>query len=180
MRGSVDGGIAFYYRDDHVPDAIDVKIAQALGHLAAAAISSAELHAEQQALQQAAVKAAARARLLAEISEHLSSLDDRKSLESLATLTVPSFADWCIVDLLDDEGVLRQLSVVHVDPERVAFARAYSERYALQAGPPVRGLSGPALGSVHSSRALDRRGAGGGGARFRATGPDALARPALA
>ncbi len=136
VRGSVDGGIAFYYRDDHVPDAIDVKIAQALGHLAAAAISSAELHAEQQALQQAAVKAAARARLLAEISEHLSSLDDRKSLESLATLTVPSFADWCIVDLLDDEGVLRQLSVVHADPERVAFARAYSERYALRPDHP--------------------------------------------
>ena len=136
VRGSVDGGIAFYYRDGRVPDAIDVKIAQALGHLAAAAISSAELHAEQQALQQTAMKAAARARLLAEISEHLSSLDDRKSLESLATLAVPTFADWCIVHLLDDEGVLRQLSVVHVDPERVALARAYSERYALKPDHP--------------------------------------------
>jgi signal transduction histidine kinase len=114
VRGRAGGGLSFYYRDRREPDALEVRIAQALGHLAAAAIS----------------KAAARARLLAEISEHLSSLDDRKGLESLATLTVPTFADWCIVDLLDHEGVLRQLSVVHVDPERVAFARAYSERYA--------------------------------------------------
>jgi signal transduction histidine kinase/PAS domain-containing protein len=136
VRGSVGGGIAFYYRGDRVPDAIDVKIAQALGHLAAAAISSAELHAEQQALQQAAVRAAARARLLAEISEHLSSLDDRKNLEALATLTVPAIADWCIVDLLDDDGVLRQLSVVHENPAQVKLAREYSQRYALRADHP--------------------------------------------
>jgi signal transduction histidine kinase/PAS domain-containing protein/ActR/RegA family two-component response regulator len=136
VRGRVSGGIAFYYRDQRQPEAIDIRIAQALGHLAAAAISSAELHAEQQALQQTAVRAAARARLLAEISGHLNSLDDRKNLESLATLTVPGLADWCIVDLVDDEGVLRQLSVVHVDPEQVAFARAYSARYGLRPDHP--------------------------------------------
>jgi PAS domain S-box-containing protein len=136
VRGTVGGAISFYYHDRYVPDAIDVKIAQALGHLAAAAISSAELHAEQQALQQAAVKAAARARLLAEISEQLNSLDDRKNLESLATLTVPSLADWCIVDLLDDGGVLRQLSVVHENPAQVKLARDYSQRYTLRTDHP--------------------------------------------
>ena len=79
VRGRTGGGVTFYYRHSQ-PDPIDVTIAQALGHLAAAAISSAELHAEQQALQRATVRSASRARFLAELSERLSSLDDARNL----------------------------------------------------------------------------------------------------
>ena len=47
-HGRPEGSIVFYFRQLHRPDAIDMKVAEALGHLAAAAISSAELYAEQQ------------------------------------------------------------------------------------------------------------------------------------
>jgi PAS domain S-box-containing protein len=132
VRERPGGGVSFYYRADRRPDEIDVKIAQALGHLAAAAISSAELHAERQALQQAAVKAATRAQFLAELSERVSSLDHEQNLETLAALTVPHLADWCIVDLLDDNGALRRLTVAHTDSRQVAFAREYSAKYELR------------------------------------------------
>ena len=49
MHGRPEGSIVFYFRESHHPDAIDMKVAEALGHLAAAAISSAELYAEQRA-----------------------------------------------------------------------------------------------------------------------------------
>lgn len=49
MHGRPEGSIVYYYRRLHRPDAIEMKVAEALGHLAAAAVSSAELYAEQQA-----------------------------------------------------------------------------------------------------------------------------------
>jgi signal transduction histidine kinase len=48
-HGRPEGSIVFHFRQTHGPGAIDLKVAEALGHLAAAAISSAELYAEQQA-----------------------------------------------------------------------------------------------------------------------------------
>jgi signal transduction histidine kinase len=48
MHGRPEGSIVLYFREQYSPDAIDMKVAEALGHLAAAAISSAELYSEQQ------------------------------------------------------------------------------------------------------------------------------------
>jgi signal transduction histidine kinase/ActR/RegA family two-component response regulator len=48
MHGRPEGSIVYYFRRPYRPDAIDLKVAEALGHLAAAAMSSAELYAEQQ------------------------------------------------------------------------------------------------------------------------------------
>ena len=46
------------------------------------------------------------------------SLDTGRSLAAIAELLVPSFADQCIVDLLDDGGVLRRAVTVRVDHKR--------------------------------------------------------------
>ena len=48
MHGRPEGSIVYYFREQYSPDAIDMKVAEALGHLVAAAMSSAELYAEQQ------------------------------------------------------------------------------------------------------------------------------------
>ncbi len=50
IRGRPAGSIVYYYRERHRPQPIEFQIAEALGHLASAAISSAELHLEQQQL----------------------------------------------------------------------------------------------------------------------------------
>ena len=54
---------------------------------------------------------------LAEASALLSSsLNYRTVLERLANLVVPTLADWCAVDMLEDNGTLRRLAVAHGDP----------------------------------------------------------------
>ena len=62
-------------------------------------------------------------RFLAESSSSLaSSLDYRTTLANVAGLAVPTLADWCAVDVLDDDGSIERVAVEHSDPEKVALA----------------------------------------------------------
>ena len=61
-----------------------------------------------------------------------SSLDYRTTLTQLAQIVVPDLADWCAVHIVEDDGVLRQLAVAHVDPAKVEWANELMRRY-----PPV-------------------------------------------
>jgi PAS domain S-box-containing protein len=66
---------------------------------------------------------------LVEASEALvSTLDVDTTLERLASLAVPRVADWCSIDLVDDDG-LRNVAVAHADPARLALARELRRRY---------------------------------------------------
>jgi PAS domain S-box-containing protein len=60
-----------------------------------------------------------------------SSLDYEATLASVARLTVPHLADWCGVDIVDEDGRIRQLAVAHVDPAKVEMARDFSRRFPL-------------------------------------------------
>jgi PAS domain S-box-containing protein len=62
----------------------------------------------------------------AEIS---SSLDYEATLRNLAGMAVPHLADWCAVDILDQEGLPRRLAVMHIDPARVELARDVHRRW---------------------------------------------------
>ena len=69
-------------------------------------------------------------RLLARGGEALSSsLNYERTLQEVADLAVPSLADWCGVSMPDRHGLIAQVAVAHSDPEKVAFARSYSQRY---------------------------------------------------
>jgi len=69
-------------------------------------------------------------RLLARAGAALSSsLHYEGTLQDVADLAVPTLADWCGVSMPDRHGVIKQVAVAHSDPEKVAFARRYSERY---------------------------------------------------
>ena len=71
----------------------------------------------------------ARLAFLARASAELgSSLDYEATLANVARLAVPTFADWCGIDLLRD-GRLDRLAVAHVDPQKVELARDLAERY---------------------------------------------------
>ena len=81
-------------------------------------------------------------RFLADAGEVLAaSLDAEVTLANLARLTVPVLADWCAVDLVAEDGRVRRVAVAHVDPEKVALARAIQERYPFDRDAP----RGPAL-----------------------------------
>ena len=57
------------------------------------------------------------------------SLDHERTLAAVARMAVPDLADWCAVDLLDDDGTIRQLAVAHVDPDKVTLAVELRRRY---------------------------------------------------
>ena len=68
--------------------------------------------------------------LLVEASAVLgSSLDYRSTLAQVAELAVPRLADWCGIDVVEEDGSLRQLAIVHTDPTKLTFALELQERY---------------------------------------------------
>ena len=70
-------------------------------------------------------------RFLAEASKLLAELSDVPStLQKVARLAVPHFADWCAVDLLAPDGSLQRQAVAHADPAKVALAHELHRRYA--------------------------------------------------
>jgi GAF domain-containing protein len=67
---------------------------------------------------------------LAEASDVLSSsLDYRETLSSVARFAVPTLADWCAVDVMDEDGSVERLAVEHPNPEKVALAYEIERRY---------------------------------------------------
>lgn len=69
-------------------------------------------------------------RFLAQIGATLSSsLDYRATLASVARLAVPHLADWCAVDIVEEDGSLKRLAVEHEDPQKVQLAHELQERY---------------------------------------------------
>ena len=80
------------------------------------------------AVDQAADRATKLAFLADASSELASSLDYGTTLSNVARLAVPTLADWCAVQVLED-GRLRTLAVAHVDPAKVELAWEMHERY---------------------------------------------------
>src|SRR5215208_5905639 len=65
-----------------------------------------------------------------------SSLDYRETLAKVARLAVPRLADWCVVDVVEEDGALSRLAVEHEDPDKAALARELQERYPSDPGAP--------------------------------------------
>jgi PAS domain S-box-containing protein len=77
-----------------------------------------------------AATAAERLNFLLRASELLSStLDYQETLQQVADLAVPRIADWCTVDLIDEEGSIESVAVAHVDPAKIQLAAELRERY---------------------------------------------------
>jgi len=130
INNQVAGTIVFYYRSPHKFTDPETRIAGALGNLASAALGTAELYDRQAELRGLAEGAERRSSFVARVGQVLaSSLDYETTLVSVTRLAVPSFADWCSVDIVDEGGDLRRLAVQHVDPAKVEFAFDYNARY---------------------------------------------------
>jgi hypothetical protein len=57
------------------------------------------------------------------------------TLANVAKLAVPGFADWCAIDVVEDDR-LHRLAVEHVDPAKVALAVEVEERYPSERDAP--------------------------------------------
>jgi PAS domain S-box-containing protein len=74
-------------------------------------------------------------RFLAQASAQLATLDDiGTTLQRVAQLAVPNFADWCALDMLAPDGTIARVAVAHVDPAKARLARELFERYGSRPG----------------------------------------------
>jgi len=123
IGGHGTGTLVFYYRTPHEFDDVEVQTARALGNLAAAAITSAELFEAQRRSREQAERANRQTAFLAEASAALgSSLDYEETLRTVAQLAVPQIADWCAVDVVDEHGEVQRLAVSHIDSAQASSA----------------------------------------------------------
>ena len=71
-----------------------------------------------------------RQRLLNEVSAALVSLLDHQfTLQEIARMIVPAFADYCRIVLLDDRGEIKEITVDHIDPDRASLVQALYDEY---------------------------------------------------
>ncbi|HEX9044723.1 MAG TPA: ATP-binding protein [Candidatus Limnocylindrales bacterium] len=111
-----------------------------LGLYAAGAIVISALGGHMHEARERAEAARARADFLADASAVLTeSLDTLTTVESLAQVAVPAYADWCAIDLLDASGRFTSSRIAHRDPQKVALG------YRLRREHPLRidAASGP-------------------------------------
>ena len=72
----------------------------------------------------------------ARVAETLSkTLEYEQTLTNIAKLAVPHVADWCAVDVLQEDGDLARLAVAHVNAAKVALANDVRRRYEDPAAP---------------------------------------------
>ncbi|MEA5504489.1 PAS domain S-box protein [Halotia wernerae UHCC 0503] len=63
-------------------------------------------------------------RYIAQTSSILAtSLDYEETLEQIAKISVPQLADWCLVEILNEDGSIRRLPIAHADPSKADWAR---------------------------------------------------------
>ncbi len=142
-RGEILGVISLIRGDG--PRALrgaDVEVAEQLAHRAALAVDNARLYRETRRREETM-------RFFAEASTLLSSSLDYVSIcERLAALVVPSFADWCGVEVTDD-GELHSVAIAHVDPSKVEVGREMRRRY-----PPDSAAPGGPYAVARTGRAV--------------------------
>ena len=123
----------------------DVGLAEELAGRAALPLDNARLYEAERRAREEAESSLERLTFLAQASEILAaSLDAGDTLAAVARLAVPRLADWCLVDLLEDDGSIRQSAVAHVDPAKERLSRELRARY-----PPARGTP-RARGTPHA------------------------------
>jgi PAS domain S-box-containing protein len=74
---------------------------------------------------------------LSEVSKVLaSSLDYQTTLNQLAHQMVPQLADWCVVQILEEDGSIQPVATAHANPEKIKWAHEIQQRYPLHPDNP--------------------------------------------
>lgn len=122
VAGRAIGAISLSFPGAFVPGPVELDFLDIMADTCALAFERIEASV-------VARKQTARLAFLAEASIELaSSLDLDVTINRVARLAVPTFADWCAIDVVRD-GRVHRLAVAHVDPRKVELAVALHERW---------------------------------------------------
>src|SRR5436190_11405863 len=131
VGGRTSGGVVMSFNGPREFPATERAFILAAVQQAAHALDRAKLY-------EAERRGRERLAFVAQASETLSkSLDVDETLESLAFLAVPHLADWCSIDLVEEDGALRNVAVAHVNPQKVELARELQHRHAADPDAPI-------------------------------------------
>ncbi|MDX1991083.1 MAG: PAS domain S-box protein [bacterium] len=126
------GSVSFSIHEARLFSNEDKALLETIAQQCAQALERARLYTAEQESKAALQASERRQRFLAEASSLLAaSLDYETTLDTVTQLLVPHISDWCAIDLLDDSGNVRLMSVAHVDPAKVAWG------YELRRANPV-------------------------------------------
>ncbi|MFN2545446.1 MAG: SpoIIE family protein phosphatase [Actinomycetota bacterium] len=122
-RGDLIGTIATHFHRRRKPTERQARLIELYAYEAADVIDNARLFRDAREAQE-------RLEFLAEASRILSaSLDYARTLQEVARLVVPRLADWCTIEIKEEDGAIRQVAMAHVDPEKIKWARELQEKY---------------------------------------------------
>jgi len=96
----------------------DRELLLAVARQCAQALRRAVLYDAEGVARASAEEAGRRLKFLADASAALASLDYETTLQHVAQLAVPSFADFVMIDLLDEAGAIQRVAYAHADPAK--------------------------------------------------------------
>lgn len=137
---TIIGTLALGFKEARRFDKEERQFLVAVAQQCAQAIRRLLLYEAEREAHEKTAEAQRRIAFIAHASEVLaSSLDYETTLAVVAQLAVPTIADWCAVDVLQEDETLKRLAVTHVDPAKVDFAYELQRRYPADPKSP-RGL----------------------------------------
>src|ERR1044071_3982868 len=136
--------MAFYNREVVQPDDEMLQMFDALGRQVGDFIKRTRAEEERDKLliyervaRSEAETNAEKLAFLAEASTALaSSLDYHNNLMTVAKLAVKQLADWCAVDVVDENEGFHRVALVHRDPSRMQWARDFQARFKEKSAAP--------------------------------------------
>jgi GAF domain-containing protein len=130
VEGTAIGALGITFAQPMELEEDETSFLLALARQCGQALERTRLYDAEQEARREAEAARSRLLFLSGASEVFSaSLDPEIVLQGIARLVVPELADWCIVDLLEEDGTIRQTAVSHVTPSMEAVARELRTRY---------------------------------------------------
>ena len=120
-------GLSFHDRIPVTPE--DRELLLAVARQCAQALRRAVLYDAEGVARALAEEAGRRLKFLADASAALASLDYEVTLQRVAQLAVPSFADFVMIDLLDEAGAIQRVGYAHRDPAKATLLQQTARFY---------------------------------------------------
>lgn len=140
-QGRLVGALVLLTTTDNASDEMDIELAQELAGRAALAINNASLYAESQRQAALAQRSNQALQFLANAGIELSRLfQDDQTLQRVAQLAVPAFADLATIDLLADDGTVTRAGVAAVSTRLNELASQLGPAHGLGEGSFAREL----------------------------------------
>jgi serine phosphatase RsbU (regulator of sigma subunit) len=124
----VVGVLEFFSRDVQEPDEPLLSMMATIGNQIGQFM-------QRKQVEQELLESQSRLEFLSESSRVLSSsLDLGLVLQRVAQLAVPRVADWCAVELVQEDETIERVAVAHIDPVKAELAQQIREKYPVKVG----------------------------------------------